>query len=228
VAKDGAGEGLPRWQVIEGTASPNGRYAIAWGLHDEPAKWAEVCASYRDRAERTYEQDTAIAVPEEKVENYVVDQVAGKLVGRIETSKGSGPAHWELPHSRPNRYFIEATWSPKSDLVVLNYTWRWDCLDFLAVSLPASGGLKVGNLLPKLQAAGLRLAKSTKAGASHADEELNVSFDEVKHVKGVTYRADVHVVAGKMWAAPKARTHFVVAIGKDGAPTVEVRTMQRR
>ena len=103
-----------KFRVIHGTASPDGRYAIALGFAGDQVKWDEYLDS--DSEDGSYRAEGA-----DGIRNYVVDLTQQKILGE------TGQA-WDGTRRRYNHPECIVTWSPDSTVFVqlLNNKWSSD------------------------------------------------------------------------------------------------------
>src|SRR2546430_7918601 len=123
------------YRVIHGSASPEGRFAIALGFARESIDWD---ALY-DKETESYNAES-----EEDIRNYVVDLAQKKILGQ--TSAG-----WIGTRRRYNHPECVVTWSPDSSFFVQLLANKWASDDCVAGKI-ASGPKFVGavNLLKML------------------------------------------------------------------------------
>src|SRR5438093_1600471 len=89
--------------VFPGTESPDGRYAIAWGLPKHPDVWSNLYRfqeQHSAAAEATPEDEKqldevfkSVTSAAEDVENYVVDARAGTIIRKLECPRLPGWTH---------------------------------------------------------------------------------------------------------------------------------------
>ena len=219
------------WMVFPETQSPDGRYAVAWGLPKHPAVWAEVCRSFREHAQRTFEDDEKISVPEGDVQNYIVDLSEKKIIERLHSNHKLVDNYWHLPHLFPNRHHLEVVWSRAGDIVIVNHTFRWDSVTFCAVRI--SDGKAIGKRdLHRLFGKPLhaRFEKSLRK-AGYSKEDVSFLFEDVQQREGGKFSTCVGASIGGSknpdpWLAD-AVIHFkLTPSGKDGLD-VKVIDIQR-
>ena len=112
-----------KYRVIHGSASPDGRFAIALGFAREPVDWD---ADYEKETESYY------AEGDEGIRNYVVDLAQKKILG--ETG-----AAWPGTRRSYNHPECVVTWSPNSSFFVQLLANKWasdDCVAGKIVSGP--------------------------------------------------------------------------------------------
>ncbi len=124
-----------KYRVIHGSASPDGRFAIALGFTREPVDWD---ALHDKETESYYTED------EEGIRNYVVDLAQKKILG--ETG-----AAWAGTRRRYNHPECVLSWSPDSSFFVQLLANKWASDDCVAGRI-ANGPKLVGavNLLKAL------------------------------------------------------------------------------
>jgi len=124
-----------KYRVIHGSASPDGRFAIALGFAGEPIDW-----------DADYDKETAsyYAEGDEGIRNYVVDLAQKKILGQT-------GAAWPGTRRRYNHPECVVTWSPDSGLFVQLLANKWSSDDCVAGKI-VSGPKFVGavNLLKPL------------------------------------------------------------------------------
>ena len=86
--------------LFEGTNSPDGRYALAWGLSD----FSDLDASDAEKCTSKLNFDLI-------VENYIVNLKSGKIVATV------GSAHFSVGHIVRNHGSISACWRADSKAV---------------------------------------------------------------------------------------------------------------
>ena len=128
-----------KYRVIHGSASSDGRFAIALGFARESVDWNALIDHYFSNEPETYR-----AEDDEGVRNYVVDLAQKKILG--ETG-----AAWAGTRRRYNHPECVVTWSPDSGLFVQLLANKWASDDCVAGRV-ANGQKLVGavNLLKAL------------------------------------------------------------------------------
>jgi hypothetical protein len=221
----GAGRDEP-WLVFEGTESPDGRYAVAWGLPKHPEVWAEICRSFREQDQRKFEDDEKIAVPEDDVENYIVDLQEKKVLERLTSNHELVPNYWQLPHLSPNRHGLELVWSRAGDVILVNHAFRWDSVTFCAVRV--SNG-KAGSVVDLHKGLGPALrnqmAKSFPRGAAFSRNDLALLFDDVEQLDGSKFSvhaAAVNPAKGEAFWNGETVIHFTLTPSGASALTLKI------
>ncbi len=169
--------------VLPETQSPDGRFAVGWGLPKHPEIWNKARESKEGQAESLVAD---VGEFEEDVENYVVDLRAAQVVSKL------GSHYWLVAEVRPNRHHLDVVWSAASDLVLVNHTFRWDCRAFEAVRI--SEGKSGARLdLKKALDAKLRqhFKKALPRGSGITMSDLAISFSVPALVSGATFMATV-------------------------------------
>jgi hypothetical protein len=115
-----------KFRVIRGTASPDGRFAIALGFAREKINWDDFVDKESEEEGKTY-----YAENEEDIRNYVVDLAQQKTLG--ETG-----CNYFGTRRRYNHRECVVTWSPDS----LKFVQLWD--DKWASNACVAGGISAG------------------------------------------------------------------------------------
>jgi hypothetical protein len=187
----GMGGGARLWAedsfiVLSETQSPDGRFAVGWGLPKHPEIWNKAREIKEDEAEALIAD---VGVFEEDVENYVVDLHSTKVLGKL------GSHYWATAGLLPNRHGLDIVWSATSDLVVVNHTFRWDCRAFEAVRISEG---KTGARLDLKKALDAKLRRHFKKdlprGSGISPHDLAISFSEPALISGETFKAVVEAI----------------------------------
>jgi len=179
------------YRVIHGSASPEGRFAIALGFARESIDWD---ALY-DKETESYNAES-----EEDIRNYVVDLAQKKILGQ--TSAG-----WIGTRRRYNHPECVVTWSPDSSFFVQLLANKWASDDCVAGKI-ASGPKFVGavNLLktltPKIYAFVKRRFDPEEGGA------LSFYNEKVTNDGAVEMKAYEYTPSGER----KGETNFAVSV----------------
>jgi hypothetical protein len=172
-----------KYRVIHGTASPDGRFAIALGFAREPIDWNALIGQYL-----TDEPPTYRAEGDQDVRNYVVDLAQKKILG--ETG-----AAWDGTRRRYNHPECVVTWSRDSSFFVQLLANKWASDDCVAGKI-ANGPKFVGsvNLLkalsPKIYAFVKKRFDSEEGGA------LSFYNDKVTNSGAVEIKAYQYISSG--------------------------------
>ena len=179
------------YRVIHGSASPEGRFAIALGFARESIDWD---ALY-DKETESYNAES-----EEDIRNYVVDLAQKKILGQ--TSAG-----WIGTRRRYNHPECVVTWSPDSSFFVQLLANKWASDDCVAGKI-ASGPKFVGavNLLktltPKIYAFVKKRFDPEEGGA------LSFYNEKVTNDGAVEMKAEEYTSSGER----KGETNFSVSV----------------
>src|SRR5882724_8663180 len=180
-----------KYRVIHGSASPEGRFAIALGFARESIDWD---ALY-DKETESYNAES-----EEDIRNYVVDLAQKKILGQ--TSAG-----WIGTRRRYNHPECVVTWSPDSSFFVQLLANKWASDDCVAGKI-ASGPKFVGavNLLktltPKIYAFVKKRFDPEEGGA------LSFYNEKVTNDGAVEMKAYEYTPSGER----KGETNFAVSV----------------
>lgn len=217
----GIGGGARLWAqdsfiVLPETQSPDGRFAVGWGLPKHPEIWNKAREMKEDQAEALIAD---IGQFEEDVENYVVDLRATQVLGKL------GSHYWEATELRPNRHHLDVVWSEASDLVLVNHTFRWDCRAFEAVRISEG---KTGARLDLKKALDAKLRQHFKKdlprGSGITMRDLAISFSEPALVSGETFMTTVEAVfptKGDGWSG-QAEIRFALKPSKESGLALTV------
>jgi hypothetical protein len=187
----GMGGGARLWAegsfiVLPGTQSPDGRFAVGWGLPKHPEIWNKAREIKEDQAESLIAD---VEQFEDDVENYVVDVRATQVLGKLASH------YWSVGELRPNRHELDIVWSAAGDLVLVNHTFRWECRALEAVRI--SDG-KTGARLDLKKALDAKLhqhfKKALPRGSGITPRDLEISFSGPALVSSETFMATVEAV----------------------------------
>jgi hypothetical protein len=214
---------------FEGTNAPGGNYGLGWGLPKHPDIWANVCEfegrhpagqelndDERKRADEVFQSVDAVA---EDVENYIVDLRAGKIINKLDCPRIFGtrsdrqlyPDYFSAAGIRPNRHDLEVVWSQAGNLVLVNHTYRWDCVTFCALLIRDGKVTSSLDLNEKLGAAARAFAaKSFPRGSGYSKNNLSVSFSKLKRLSETKFSAHVETVMEKEWSDKESVVTFSV------------------
>ena len=164
---------------------------------------------------------------ETDVENYIVNVHDEKIIRTLHCPHGLGVSadlhealsmtseYWMTPRFRPNHHDLKVLWSPASDLVLINHSYRWDCVSFCAVSL----GQTSSELdLSKPLGAAVRnlVAKSFPKGSGYTKSELDVSYSDMRHVADDKFSADAQPQVGRQWVGDDVTVSFTLNSSNSG------------
>jgi len=179
------------YRVIHGSASPDGRFAIALGFARESIDWD---ALY-DKETESYNAES-----EEDIRNYVVDLAQKKILGQT----GAG---WIGTRRRYNHPECVVTWSADSSFFVQLLANKWASDDCVAGKI-ASGPKFVGdvNLLKTLTPKIYAFVK--KRFDPEEGVALSSYHDKVTHNGAVEMKAYEYTPSGER----KGETNFAVSV----------------
>ncbi len=203
--------------VLPETQSPDGRFAVAWGLPKHPEIWNKARESKEDQAESLIAE---VGQFEDDVKNYVVDLHATQVLGKL------GSHYWQAAEVRPNRHQLDVVWSAASDLVLVNHTFRWDCRAFEVVRISEG---KTGARLDLKKALDAKLRqhfkKALPPGFGITMRDLAISFSEPALVSGETFKALVEAEypsKGENAWSGQAEIRFALTASKGSGIAVKV------
>jgi hypothetical protein len=179
-----------KYRVIRGTASPDGRFAIALGFAGEEVDWKTV---YDKETESYYTEGDS-----ENVRNYVVDLAQKKILG--ETG-----AAWTGTKRRYNHPECDVMWSADSSFFVQLLANKWASDDCVAGRI-ASGPKFVGGvnlmkaLTPKIYAFVKKHFDSDGYALSFSNEKVSndgaVEIKAYKYISGGERKGDTEFGVG--------------------------------
>jgi hypothetical protein len=127
-----------RFIEFEGTASPDGRYAVGWSFPaSKKVDWQKLMKGAPDEMmtdEQSKYFDELIGDDARDVENYILEKKTAQPVLTL-----SDFNHWSFRGFGLNRSAVHAAWTPKSDMVVVAQDARWDQAALTIVILPKEG-----------------------------------------------------------------------------------------
>jgi hypothetical protein len=155
-----------KFRVIQGTASPDGRYAIALGLARAEINWDDFVEKEADTERSTYYTEN-----EEDTRNYVVDLVSQRILG--ETG-----CNYFGTRRRYNHRECSVSWSPDSATFVQLWSDKWN---YTACN---AGHIAPGPKLAAVVDLGKEVDKKTftflkKRQDPDSGESLSMSVDQV-------------------------------------------------
>ena len=183
----------PRYKLLDGTASPDGHYAIAWGVPGLSAyRWNALVAA----------DDEALvddlADHPEKVADYLVDVRAGRVVLTVR-----GFHYWNTSASKQNHMGLVAVWAPSGRRAVLLYDSKWTTRAVALVRV-AGGQPAQAELKPALVRA-IRSYLVRTGGAPYRRDagDVAIALDGIKLSAAGKFTADVTV------EVPKGENRFL-------------------
>jgi hypothetical protein len=184
-----------KYRVVHGSASPDGRFAIALGFARESIDWNALIEHYFNNEPATYNAES-----DEDVRNYVVDLTQKRILG--ETG-----AAWAGTRRRYNHPECVVRWSPDSSFFVQLLANKWASDDCVAGKI-TSGPKFVGavNLLktltPKIYAFVKKPFNREEGGF------LSFYNEKVTNDGAVEMKADEYIPSGHR----KGDTNFGVSV----------------
>jgi hypothetical protein len=222
----GIGGGARVWAedafiILPETQSPDGRFAVGWGLPRHPEIWSKVREATNEQAESLIADVDQF---EEDVENYVVDVRAMQVLAKL------GSHYWLVAEVRPNRHHLDVVWSAASDLVLVNHTFQWDCRAFEAVRISEG---KTGARLDLKKALDAKLSqhfkKALPRGSGIKVSDLAISFSEPALVSGQTFKATVEAEfptkRENAWSG-QAEIQFALTSSKESGISLKVLSLK--
>src|SRR4029453_18733689 len=182
-----------KYRVIHGSASPDGRFAIALGFARESIDWNALIEHYFNNEPATYKAES-----DEDVRNYVVDLTQKKILGQT----GAG---WIGTRRRYNHPECVVTWSPDSSFFVQLLANKWasdDCVAGKIVSGPKFIGAVnlLKTLTPRIYAFVKKRFDPEEGGA------LSFYNEKVTNDGAVEMKAEEYTSSGER----KGETNFSV------------------
>jgi hypothetical protein len=203
--------------LLPETQSPDGRFAIGWGLPKHPEVWNKARLAANEQAESLIGD---ISLIEEDVVNYLVDLRAAQALSKL------GSHYWLVADSRPNRHHLDVVWSAASDLVLVNQTFRWDCRAFEAVRISEG---KLGARLDLKKALNAKLLqffkKALPRGSAIKASDLAISFADPTLVSGQTFKTTVEAefpTKGENAWSGQAELRFALNLSKESGIALKV------
>jgi hypothetical protein len=224
--------------VFENTKSPDGRYAVAWGLPKHPDVWAKVCqfegehpldSELTDEAEKQandiFEGVNDVDVAKD-VENYIVDLQEAKIIAKLDCSRGTSdsmPNYFVAGNLRPNRHNLEVVWSRAGDLILANHTYRWDCITFCALQVRDGKAGPAVDLRKKADEAVRNfVAKSFPRHFQYSKKDLNICFSDVRQLGDTKFSTHVEAVVEKYWSSDGTTVDFALKASGENKLTLTV------
>ncbi|MGI8819497.1 MAG: hypothetical protein ACR2ID_01285 [Chthoniobacterales bacterium] len=204
------GQGAPSvvdaaYIALPETRSPDGRLGVAWSVPRHPDLETRARAATADEADSVLSDIEAV---DDEVVNLVVELQSGKVLAQLTTR------YWEVGELRPNRHHLEVVWSPRSDVVLANHTFRWDCRAFNAVRIGEGGSGVVLDLKKDLDAAARSFfSKMLPRRAPFSKRDLAISFSDVALLADGAFKVSIDAEypskTDAAWSG-QAVAHFVL------------------
>lgn len=209
--------GAASFVVLPETTSPDGRYAVAWGLPKHPEIWKTVQQGFAEPSQASEAFYAKVAQAVEASENYLVDLRAKEIVQKLSSN------YWHLEDryqvdDASQRDTFEAAWSPTSDLVITSHTHRWVTLSVAAARIDPTGTVSVVNLEPVLKPAALKWCDRSMKKARLSADSVFIVFSGVQHREGGKFSVTASGSQGGEgeWNADSALIDFTLEPSEKG------------
>jgi hypothetical protein len=185
---------------VQGSASPDGRYAIGWGYEKGPVDWSRLAYNEGEGSEwgevtfSTKLADIPEGDPLEEDANFLLDLKSGKTLGKLGIY---------YPGERPrfNHDGLIASWSPALACVVIRVTQKWET-EFAAIAWIRDGKCEGSHDLREPLIAAMReaVAKSPHPAARRlaAEDDFMYSLDEITIRDDGSFLAELGGVVPKL------------------------------
>jgi len=185
---------------VQGSASPDGRYAIGWGYEKGPVDWSRLAYDEKGWTEwgevtfSTKMADIPEGDPLENDANFLLDLESGKTLCKL-------GIHYPGERPRFNLDGLIASWSPGLACVVIRVTQKWKT-EFAAIAWIREGKCEGSSDLLEPLIAAMREAtlKSAHPAARRlADEDdFMYSLDEIAIKDDGSFIAELNGVVPKL------------------------------
>jgi hypothetical protein len=138
------------YDIFPETRSPNGRWAIGWGI---PGKSLD---SARLRAEEGYFESVSAEI--DRAEDYLIDRKSGKIVTKLAGFKS---------FYRENNASVSARWAPDGRSALVTYHGKWEPRKMAVLALPSGAQSEI-------------LAKVRNDVFRHLDRKGGKSYKDAK------------------------------------------------
>jgi len=191
-----------KFRVIHGTASPDGRYAIALGFTREKIDWEQLKDSNNPAtyfAEDYIDEADPVNPEDGKLLNYVVDLTTGRILGETGCAFFGTKSHY-------NYRACGVAWSPESKNFVQLTSWKWGYVSCHAGRITPGpkllGTVDVGKYAEKTASSYLKTRKHGRYEGS-----IDIGIDDVTddNIIGLT------VLGQASGGERKGEIHFSVA-----------------
>ncbi len=154
----------------------------------------------------------------EDVENYLVDLREGKIIHtlahaadcRRASDRSLEPDYYVAAGLLPNRHDLEVVWSKAGDLVLVNHTYRWDCVMFCAVSMIDGRLGRELDLNKQLGDAVRTFVAKSSADFPGSKSDLNVAFSGLRQNSDTRFSVHAETVLGKNGRATGVNIEFTL------------------
>jgi hypothetical protein len=211
-----AAEAAPPFLVLEGTRSPDGRHAFAWGF---PKRHAEAWNAVTGGGPEALD---AVGNLAEEVENYLVDLERGTILARLPSSQA-----WRLPSGEGGNHLdLRVVWSADGAWALAVFSRRWGFESAVVYRLAdgeVRGPLAVGGLVENAYREHLGRAFGDRY--RRRSDRLVVSFGTLEAGADGAFLLEAYAEIPKSVADDDAFAEGVVrlslGVGRSGAPRLE-------
>ena len=174
----------PPYIVFDGTASPDGRYAVAWALPKHPDVWAKICQSFREKEHRAFEDDESLRelIPEDDVENYLVTIASRTIIQNFSSHDKLVSNYWTLPQMVPSGHDFSVVWARTGNVVLVNHGFRTSCVQFCAIPIREDKAGSTLDLNKALRAAALHDVRKRIPRGARDSNSLNIAYNGLKEL----------------------------------------------
>jgi len=198
------------------TVTNNGAYVLGWGIKDDPAGSVDSKTEIVADGSEQLDLDSDRFEPYERVEDYLVDTAAGKIVAIIPDF-----TYYAGSEGRENHFDLEVSWSPDNRGGIAIYQARY-ATDKVAWINPTEH--KTSNVWPQIEKAVRRVAVRKKGKeAADADYEISVSNPVFVRPRRVVMDSVIGALSSKRLNAPSYRFEILFDVkGNLDAPQLEL------
>jgi hypothetical protein len=198
------------------TVTNNGAYVLGWGIKDDPAGSVDSKTEIVADGPEQLDLDSDRFEPYERVEDYLVDTAAGKIVATIPDF-----TYYAGSEGRENHFDLEVGWSPDNRGGIAIYQARY-ATDKVAWINPTEH--KTSNVWPQIEKAVRRVAVRKKGKeAADADYEISVSNPVFVRPRRVVMDSVIGALSSKRLNAPSYRFEILFDVkGNLDAPQLEL------
>jgi hypothetical protein len=208
--------GQAHFKRFPATVTNDGAYVLGWGIKDDPAGGVDAKTEIVADGPEKLDLDEDQSEPYERVEDYLVDTAAGKIVATIPDF-----TYYSGSEGNENHFRLEVGWSPDNRGGIAIYQARYST-DKVAWINPTAH--KTSNVWPQIEKAvrGVALRKKGKK-ASDPEYEIRVSDPVFVRPRRFVVDAAIGMLSSKMENAPFYRFEILFDVkGNLDAPQLEV------
>ena len=198
------------------TVTNDGAYVLGWGIKDDPAGSVDAKTEIVADGPEKLDLDSDQFEPYERVEDYLVDTVVGKIVATIPDF-----THYSGSEGNENHFHLEVGWSPDNRGGIAIYQARYST-DKVAWINPTEH--KTSNVWPQIEKA-VRGVAVRKKGKGAADPEYEIWVSDPVFVRPRRFVIDamIGMLSSKKENAPSYRFEILFDVkGNLDAPQLEV------